>query len=70
MAGLLGNGGGAALGSGERARRDAAQAKQIGQPAGAWHRRVRDGLTHGANADVRPPLGVLGQTAVGHDLNG
>ena len=28
--GLLGNGGGAALGSGERARRDAAQVKQIG----------------------------------------
>jgi len=38
--------------------------------AGAWRRRVRDGLTRGAIAGVRPPLGALGQTAVGHDLNG
>ena len=66
----LGDGGGAALGSGERARRDLAWVKQIGQPAGAWRRRVRDGLTRGAIAGVRPPLGALGQTAVGHDLNG
>ena len=42
-------------------------AKQIGELRGAWRRRVRDGLTHGANAGVRPPLGARGQTAVGHD---
>ena len=53
--------------SGEWARRDAVQAKQIGQPAGAWRRRVHDGLTHGANAGVRPPLGARGLSSVGHD---
>jgi len=64
---LLGNGGGATLGSGEQARRDAAQAKQIGQPAGAWRRLVRDDLTSGANASVWPPNGARDLSFVGHD---
>jgi len=64
---LLGNGGGAVLGSSEWARRDAAQAKQIGQPAGVWRRRVSDDLTSGANTSVRPPNGARDLSFVGHD---
>ena len=40
--------------------------KQVGELSGAWHPRGSDGLTYGGIAGVRPPLGVLGQTAVGH----
>jgi len=64
---LLGNGRGAALGSSEWARQDAVQAKQIGQQAGAWRRRVRDDLTSGANAGVRPLNGVRDLSFVSHD---
>ena len=42
-------------------------AKQIGELMGAWHPRGSDGLTCGGSADVRLPLGALGQTTVGHD---
>ena len=57
---------GAALGFRVLWRGETDTAKQVGELTGAWHPRGSDNLTCGGSAGVRPPLGALGQTAVGH----
>ena len=47
-------------------RSEWARAKAADEAVSAWRRRVRDGLTSGGSAGVRPPLGVFGLTPVGH----
>ena len=57
---------GAALCSHVLGRSEWARAKAADEAVSAWRRRVRDGLTSGGSAGVRPPLGVFGLTPVGH----
>ena len=40
--------------------------RPAGEAAGAGHRCGHDGLTGGADADIRSPPGACGLTAVGH----
>ena len=64
---LGGNGGGAALGFRLLWRGETDTTKQVDELTGAWRRHVRDGLTCGGDAGVRPPNVERGQRSVGHD---